>query len=101
MQQTGLPRAISGLLVQRGITAEDSVRFLAPQLRDLLPDPRSLRDMQAAASRVLQAVKAEEKIAIFADYDVDGGSSAAQLIWWLRQMARPATLYVPDRLREG
>jgi single-stranded-DNA-specific exonuclease len=101
MQQTGLPRALSGLLVQRGVTAEASARFLAPQLRDLLPDPRSLKDAQAAASRVLQAVKAEETIAIFADYDVDGGSSAALLIWWLRQMGRPATLYVPDRLREG
>ncbi len=75
--------------------------FLAPSLRDLMPDPYSLRDMERAAERILAAVLAGERIALFADYDVDGGASAALLADWLRQMGREATLYVPDRITEG
>ncbi|MGR3586144.1 MAG: single-stranded-DNA-specific exonuclease RecJ, partial [Pseudooceanicola nanhaiensis] len=57
--------------------------------------------METAAARFLRAVERRERIAIFADYDVDGGSSAALLLDWLRQMGRQATLYVPDRIDEG
>jgi len=57
--------------------------------------------MEKAASRFLQAVTARERIAIFADYDVDGGSSGALLVTWLRDMGLAATLYVPDRIDEG
>ncbi len=69
-----------------GVSADEAESYLTPQLRDLLPDPRSLKDMEPAAARFLQAVEARQKIAVFADYDVDGGSSAALLIDWLRQM---------------
>ena len=101
MQATTLPRALCNVLVRRGVPAEDATQFLEPQLRDLLPDPRSLRDMEKAATRFLDAVRGRQKIAIFADYDVDGGSSAALLICWLRALGREATLYVPDRIDEG
>ena len=101
MQATTLPRALCNVLVRRGVPAGDAAQFLEPQLRDLLPDPRSLRDMEKAAARFLRAVHGREKIAIFADYDVDGGSSAALLICWLRSIECRATLYVPDRIDEG
>ena len=100
-QATGLDRALAQVLARRGVPAMEAETFLAPSLRDLLPDPRSLKDMETAATRFLQAVKGRERIAIFADYDVDGGTSAALLIDWLRQMGREATLYVPDRIDEG
>lgn len=100
-QDTGLPGALCAVLAARGVSAPEAPAFLAPALRDLLPDPRSLRDMEAAAKRFLIAVRTQERIAIFADYDVDGGASAALLIDWLRQMGRPATLYIPDRIDEG
>ena len=100
-QQSGLPMAVCQVLARRGVEAAEAQAFLAPALRDLLPDPRSLRDMEAAATRFLAAVKARQRIAIFADYDVDGGSSAALLLVWLRQMGREATLYIPDRIDEG
>ncbi|TAG13945.1 MAG: single-stranded-DNA-specific exonuclease RecJ, partial [Rhodobacterales bacterium] len=64
-------------------------------------DPLTLRDMAPAAARLIRAVTARERIAIFADYDVDGGSSAALLIIWLRAMGVEATLYIPDRIDEG
>ncbi|MEL7212746.1 MAG: single-stranded-DNA-specific exonuclease RecJ [Pseudomonadota bacterium] len=101
MQATDLPRALCNVLVRRGVGAEDAAQFLEPQLRDLLPDPRSLRDMEAAAARFVQAVQGGQKIAVFADYDVDGGSSAALLLCWLRELGHSATLYVPDRIDEG
>ena len=100
-QATALPRPICQVLARRGVAPEAAEAFLTPQLRDLLPDPRSLRDMERAAERVLAAVSSRQRIAIFADYDVDGGSSAALLVSWLRSLGREATLYVPDRIDEG
>ncbi|WP_054007970.1 single-stranded-DNA-specific exonuclease RecJ [Cypionkella psychrotolerans] len=100
-QLTRLPLALCATLVARGVTPQDAPAFLAPQLRDLLPDPLKLRDMAKAAARFLYALKTRQHIAIFADYDVDGGSSAALLIIWLRAMGATATLYIPDRIDEG
>nr|WP_238932922.1 single-stranded-DNA-specific exonuclease RecJ [Sulfitobacter mediterraneus] len=101
LQRSALPMAVCQVLARRGVPAEEAEAFLAPALRDLLPDPRSLKDMEQAATRFLSALKNREKIAVFADYDVDGGSSAALLLIWLRQMGHDATLYVPDRIDEG
>ncbi len=100
-QQTGLPKPVSRILASRGVAPGDAERFLAPALRDLLPDPMGLKDMAAAAERLIAAVRKREKIAVFADYDVDGGSSAALILDWLRQLKHDATLYVPDRIDEG
>lgn len=100
-QQTQLPLPLCQILVSRQVSAAAASAFLAPQLRDLLPDPLSLKDMAKAAARFLTAVSARQRIAIFADYDVDGGSSAALLIIWLRAMGHQATLYIPDRIDEG
>lgn len=100
-QQTGLPPAICQTLARFSVPVEDVETYLEPTLRALLPDPRTLRDMESAAARLVAAVQKNQKIAIFADYDVDGGASAALLIDWLRQSGRRATLYVPDRIDEG
>lgn len=100
-QQTGKHAALCTVLARLGVAAEDVESYLAPELRTLLPDPRGLRDMERAAARINAAVKSRQRIAIFADYDVDGATSAAQLIWWLRSFGITATLYVPDRIDEG
>ena len=100
-QQTHLPMALCQTLVKRGVAPAEAAGYLAPSLRELLPDPMILRDMGVAADRFLTAVQGRERIAIFADYDVDGGSSAALLMIWLRAMGRQATLYIPDRIDEG
>lgn len=100
-QATKLPLPLCNTLVARGVAPQDAEAFLAPQLRDLLPDPLRMKDTGRAAARFLQAVKSRQRIAIFADYDVDGGSSAALLIVWLRAMGIAATLYIPDRIDEG
>ena len=100
-QSSALPDALSRILAARGVPPEDVQNYLDPRLRDLLPNPMSLKDMGVAADRLITALEAKQKIAIFADYDVDGGASAALLLDWLRQQDHNATLYVPDRIDEG
>ena len=100
-KQTGLPPADCQVLARRGVPPHEATGFLTPALKDLLPDPRRMKDMETAAARFLQAVEQRQRIAIFADYDVDGGSSAALLLVWLRAMGQDATLYIPDRIDEG
>ena len=101
LQQTGLSAPTAQVLARIGVTPEAAPGFLVPKLRDLMPDPLSLKDMDRVAGRILQAYRRQERIAVFADYDVDGGASAALLIDWFRQMGQRLTLYVPDRIEEG
>lgn len=100
-QASALPPAICAVLARAEVAPDAAQDYLAPSLRALLPDPRVLKDMDRAAERVLRAVHARERIAIFADYDVDGAASAALLLDWLGAMGHAATLYVPDRIAEG
>jgi len=100
-QITRLPPALCAVLARNRVGADAVADFLAPSLRALLPDPMSLRDMGPAAERVLAALERREKIAVFADYDVDGGASAALMLTWLRALGHDATLYIPDRIDEG
>lgn len=101
VQDTDLPRALAQVLARRGVSAQEAAGFLAPQLRELMPDPRSLKDMERASARIVRALDGRERVAIFADYDVDGGTSAALLMDWFRELGHDATLYVPDRIDEG
>ena len=101
-QRLQVPEPVGRLLASRGQTLDTAESFLSPRLRDLLPDPSSFRDMDAAAERVAAAIERGEKIAIFGDYDVDGATSAALLSRFLRAAgALPVRLYVPDRGLEG
>ena len=100
-QDSRLPLPVARVLAARGVSAQEAPGYLDPKLRDLLPDPLSLRDMAKAAARIAEAALGRQRIAIFADYDVDGGASAALLIDWLRQQGHEATLYIPDRIDEG
>ncbi|MGO4842016.1 DHH family phosphoesterase, partial [Rhizobiaceae sp. 2RAB30] len=70
-------------------------------IRDLLPDPASLTDMEAAADRIARAILRREKVAIFGDYDVDGAASSALLKRYLAHYGVSAEIYIPDRIFEG
>ena len=100
-QQTGLPAPVCAVLARRGVAPAEAEAFLAPTLRETLPDPRGLKDMAPAADRLLRALAKGERVAIFGDYDVDGGASAALLIDWFRFFGQSPTLYIPDRIEEG
>ena len=96
-----LDRLTAQLIAGRGIDAELSDEFLSPTLRGSMPNPSEMQDVDKAAGFILDAVQAKQKITVFADYDVDGGTSAAQLIRWGRALGAEIGLYVPDRVKEG
>jgi single-stranded-DNA-specific exonuclease len=100
-QRLDLPEVVGRLLAARGVGAEAAADFLEPTLRALLPDPSVLRDMDAAADRLAQAVWRGETVAVFGDYDVDGACAGALMVRALRQLGCAASHYVPDRLKEG
>jgi single-stranded-DNA-specific exonuclease len=100
-QRLSLPEIIGRLLARRGVDADAADRFLNPTLRDLLPDPSALKDMDRAVARLVRAVTAGETIAIFGDYDVDGATSAALLRRFFEAVGATVLVYVPDRQREG
>lgn len=100
-QDGGISPLLARLLAGRGIGADDISDFLNPKLKTQLPDPLSLQDMDKAVELILEAVVAKKSIVVFADYDVDGATSAAQLIRWARAIGTELGLYVPDRVAEG
>lgn len=97
----GAPDLVGRLLAARGVEPDGVQLFLNPTLRDLFPDPSSFADMDRAAEAILDALVSGRPTAVFADYDVDGGTSSAQLVRYFRAWGRELTLYVPDRLIEG
>ncbi|WP_114945562.1 single-stranded-DNA-specific exonuclease RecJ [Microvirga calopogonii] len=100
-QTHGLPDVLSRVLAGRGVGIHETEGFLNPRLRDLMPDPHVLTDMEAAASRLADAVLRNEKVAIFGDYDVDGACSAALLAEYLRSCGLDYAIHIPDRITEG
>ncbi len=100
-QRFGLPEIIGRLLAARGIGAEEAERFLEPSLRNSLPDPAHLKDMEKAVVRLVAAVRGGETIAVFGDYDVDGATSTALLRRFFGAVGANTLIYIPDRQREG
>lgn len=100
-QRHGLPEILGRVLAGRGVDCDGAETFLAPSLKTLLPDPSTLTDCEAAAERLADAVERGERVAVFADYDVDGATSAALVVRVLRAYGLDPTIYVPDRVSEG
>ncbi|HTV69588.1 MAG TPA: single-stranded-DNA-specific exonuclease RecJ [Rhizobiaceae bacterium] len=100
-QEQGVPDIVSRVLAGRGVTAETTKRFLDPTIRELLPDPASLTDMEKAAARIVEAILRKERVAIFGDYDVDGAASSALMKRFLTHFGVAAEIYIPDRIFEG
>lgn len=97
----GAPDLLARMLAQRGVPPGEGARHLKPRLKDELPDPFVLRDMDKAVQAVADAIDAGVGACVFADYDVDGATAAAQLIRYFRALGRKLDLYVPDRMKEG
>jgi len=100
-QRLNLPEAVGRVMAARGVGLDNAERFLAPTLRDSLPDPSIFRDMDTLAERVASAVMQGEQIVIFGDYDVDGATSSALLKRYLHAVGARVGVYIPDRLKEG
>lgn len=100
-QGQGLSEVLARALASRGIGPDQAEAYLSPTLRALFPDPSCFRDMDAAAEALVDALQARSRVWVFADYDVDGASSAALLVRWFRAMGHEIGVYVPDRMTEG
>lgn len=100
-RRLGLPDIAARLLAARGVTAEDGANFLAPTMRHFFPDPSRFAGVSEAAEVLEEAIVSGRPTAVFADYDVDGGTAAAQLVRYFRARSRELTIYVPDRMTEG
>jgi single-stranded-DNA-specific exonuclease len=100
-QRHELPEILGRVLAARGVGVEEAEAFLNPTIRTLMPQPSALQDMEKGAARMAEAIMAQEKIGVIADYDVDGVSSAAMLSLFLHAVGSAATVHIPDRLTEG
>ncbi|MBU1377907.1 MAG: single-stranded-DNA-specific exonuclease RecJ [Alphaproteobacteria bacterium] len=97
----GLSELLARALSSRGVSAAAGADFLNPTLKALFPDPSSFADMDRAAEILVDALEAKRRVVVFADYDVDGASSAALIVRWFRVMGLELSIYVPDRIVEG
>ena len=98
----GMSPVLANLLVQRGIdTVEKAQKFFSPSLKDL-HDPFLMKDMERAVERIEKAVKRDEKVMIYGDYDVDGTTAVSLVYKFLSQIGHKNLLfYIPDRYVDG
>ncbi len=101
VQRFGLDPQLARILSARGVSPNDAISYLQPKLRDALPDPYILKDMERAASRLADAVLNNEPIGVFGDYDVDGTTAAAVLYRYFAALGVRLSVYLPDRISEG
>ena len=100
-QELGMSPVIGQLLMRRGVTTSaEARRFFRPQLTEL-HDPFLYNDMDVAVERLNQALGRKERILVYGDYDVDGGTAVALLYKFLQQYSSNIDYYIPDRYEEG
>ena len=96
-----LDEITSKLLSIRNIKKEEINSFLNPSLKNFLPNPDNLIDMEKSTLRTVEAISKNEKIGIFGDYDVDGATSTALLGNYFTELNLNYQIYIPDRKKEG
>ena len=89
------------ILARRGITNNDVEKFLNPSVKEYMPDPFVLRDMQVASHIISEAILNNDRIAIYGDYDVDGITSTAIFVKYLRLIGVDVIWHLPTREGEG
>lgn len=100
-RSVGISDFLARVLSPRLENLAQATDFLSPKLKNLLPDPFHLLDMQKAVDRAIEAIINKQKICIFADYDVDGATSSSLLKNLFRNLGQEVDIYVPDRIAEG
>ena len=96
-----LDEIVAKLLSIRKIKKEEVKFFLNPLIKNILPNPYILKDMDIAIERMEEAIFNKEKIGIFGDYDVDGATSTSVLGKYFELLNIPFEIYIPDRKSEG
>ena len=98
----GADNLVKKILATRGIVdVADQERFLNPSIKEYMPDPSVLRDMDVAAREIADSILRGDKIAIYGDYDVDGITSTAICVKSLRALGVDCMWHLPTREGEG
>ena len=97
----GVSESLANLMVQRNITSpQEAKAFFSPDL-SYLHDPFLMKDMNIAVDRLSTAIKKNEKILVYGDYDVDGTTAVALVYSFLKEQYSNVEYYIPDRYKEG
>ncbi len=96
-QRFDLPDIVARILSGRGFDLDTVGDFLYPTLKQHLPSPFSLNDMEKAAARAAKAIITKEPIGIMGDYDVDGATSTAELKLYLESCGVKVLTFIPER----
>lgn len=89
------------LLINRGLRcSSEAFSFLSPAL-SALHDPFRMKDMDKAVARIVKAIRGNEKISIYGDYDVDGTTGTALLCLFFREAGASVDYFIPERLKQG
>jgi single-stranded-DNA-specific exonuclease len=96
-----LDEIVAKLLSIRKIKKEEVKSFLEPSIKNLLPNPFILKDMDRSIDRTVTAIINNEKIGIFGDYDVDGATSTTILGQYFKSLKINYEIHIPDRKKEG
>ncbi|MEQ9115517.1 MAG: single-stranded-DNA-specific exonuclease RecJ [Rickettsiales bacterium] len=100
-RNSAIPNSIVELLATRKIPLEEADYYISPKIKNYLPDPYHLLDMDKAVNFTVDALQKKKKIAVFGDYDVDGATSAATLKKFFKELGHDILIYIPDRIKEG
>lgn len=101
MEILNVPEAIARLLAIRGISSfEDAKQFFRPSLNELY-DPFLMKDMDRASERLSLAIRSNEKVLVYGDYDVDGTTATAIVYNFLKEFGVVVDYYIPHRFKEG
>jgi len=101
-EQLKVPPLLARILILRGYPdGQSAKRYLSSSLREDLPSPFDMIDMEPAVVRLVRAIEDKEQIGIWGDYDVDGTTGASLLVCFLRAVGAQPIYYVPHRIEEG
>lgn len=100
-KELGVPESIARLLSIRGIkTFEDARQFFRPELESI-HDPFLMKGMETGAERLAAAIRNNEKVVVYGDYDVDGTTATAIMHTFLKNFGLDVHFYIPHRFKEG
>jgi single-stranded-DNA-specific exonuclease len=97
-----LTPALAQTLLVRGFTSGQEIEeFLFSSYEKDVAHPKLLKDADRSVSRIIQAIKAKEKIVVFGDYDVDGITSSSMMMLCLLPLGARINFFLPHRVRDG
>jgi len=101
MEEASVSPLVAKLLVNRQVMTGEDAKYIVDGDLSNLHDPFLMKGMNIAVDRIMKAIEENEILTVFADYDVDGVSSAAFMIHFFRDLGIPIRHYLPNRMVEG